>query len=380
MLGGRALLQLVGAQLVAVVHGQPAVGQLEVRTQLAAVLDQEVLFGRAGPELQHPRVVAVGGLEGAGPERHHLVRPAGQVAEVGAECGRGAAVTEVVARRHQAIAAQPGALLEVAVALAVVVQVREAAQLVAGLVAERPDRQVDAAPAHAGDGVEVGADATGEGALEHAVVRPERHLVDGQPGVHEAERVHHALVARVVVVQVDAAGQGEVQRLADHRGRGRRGALGHEVRGHRPGQRHRTDHVVGVVQLAVGHRQPEVTDRATVAVQGVAGLVQQRLHLSGRHRRGLVRELDQHGEPAHPAAADLAPGQQAVSGSEGELQVRVVDGGRRLQRPAPDGDAVPADRRPFVQVRRDPRRRRFGDRHPRRDEPALGELRVAVQP
>ena len=97
MLGGRALLQLVGAQLVAVVHGQPAVGQLEVRTQLAAVLDQEVLVGRAGPELQHPRVVAVGGLEGAGPERHHLVRPAGQVAEVGAECGRGAAVTEVVA-------------------------------------------------------------------------------------------------------------------------------------------------------------------------------------------------------------------------------------------------------------------------------------------
>lgn len=323
----------------------------------------------------------MGGLEGAGPEGHHLVGPAGQVAEVGAERGRGAAVAEVVARRHHAVAAEPGALLEVAVALAVVVQVREAAQLVAGLVAERPDRQVNAAPAHAGDGVEVGADAAGERALEHAVVRPERHLVDGQPGVHEAERVHDTLVARVVLVQVDAAGQGEVQRLADQRGRRRRGALGHEVRGHRPRQGHRADHVVGVVQLAVGHGQPEVADRAAVAVKGVAGLVQQRVHLPGRHRGELVGELHQHGEPAHRPPADLAPGEQAVGRPEGELEVRVGGGGgRRLQGAAPDGQPVPADPRPFVEVRRDPRRRRLGDRHPRRDEPALGELGVAVQP
>ena len=209
---------------------------------------------------------------------------------------------------------------------------------------------------------------------------PERHLVDGQPRVHEAQRVHDALVARVVVPQVDAAGQREVQRLADQRGRGRRGALGHEVRRHRPRQHHRADHVVGVVQLAVGHGQPEVADRATVAVQGIAGLVQQRVHLRGRHRGDLVRELHQHGEPAYPAAADLAAGQQAVGGPEGELQVRVVGGGRRLQGAAPDGDPVPADQRPFVEVRGDPRRRRLGDRHPRRDEPALGELRVAAQP
>ena len=323
----------------------------------------------------------MGGLEGAGPEGHHLVGPAGQVAEVGAERGRGAAVAEVVARRHHAVAAEPGALLEVAVALAVVVQVREAAQLVARLVAERPDRQVNAAPAHAGDGVEVGADAAGERALEHAVVRPERHLVDGQPGVHEAERVHDTLVARVVLVQVDAAGQGEVQRLADQRGRRRRGALGHEVRGHRPRQGHRADHVVGVVQLAVGHGQPEVADRAAVAVKGVAGLVQQRIHLPGRHRGELVGELHQHGEPAHRPPADLAPGEQAVGRPEGELEVRVGGGGgRRLQGTAPDGHPVPADPRPFVEVRRDPRRRRLGDRHPRRDEPALGELGVAVQP
>ena len=78
VLGGRALLQLVGAQLVAVVHGQPAVGQPDVHTQLAAVLDQEVLVGRAGPELQHARVVAVGGLEGAGPERHRADAPVGE--------------------------------------------------------------------------------------------------------------------------------------------------------------------------------------------------------------------------------------------------------------------------------------------------------------
>ena len=54
--------------------------------------------------------------------------------------------------------------------------------------------------------------------------------------------------------------------------------------------------------------------RAAVAVQRVAGLVEQHFHLLGRYRAGLIGELHQYGEPAHRLAEELAAAQQAARG------------------------------------------------------------------
>ena len=84
--------------------------------------------------------------------------------------------------------------------LAVVVHVREAAQQVAVLVAERADAELVGAAAHAGQQVEPRADAPALAAAA-SVVRPQLVEVLGLPGVHDVQGVDHALAARVVAAR-----------------------------------------------------------------------------------------------------------------------------------------------------------------------------------
>ena len=139
------------------IDGKAARRQGAVEAHLRPVLDDEVLVRLAGPILEHGVVVAVLRLVRAGGVQIDLVvAPAGQVAQIGADRRRAAAEIEVIAGAHQAVDADAGAGDVVAVALAVIVHVREAAQQMAVLVTERADAQIGRRAAEAGEQIQIG--------------------------------------------------------------------------------------------------------------------------------------------------------------------------------------------------------------------------------
>ena len=102
----------------------------------------------------------------------------------------------------------------VALALAIVVHVREAAEQMAVLVAERADAEIGWRAAEAGQQIEVGPHGA-EAQVDVPVVRPELATILGLARVHHVERVDDVLVARVELLEVEAVRDRKLQRLFD---------------------------------------------------------------------------------------------------------------------------------------------------------------------
>ena len=127
-----------------------------------------------------------------------FVMPVDQIAQISARWRWRTSAVQMVSSTHQAVVAHAGALLEVAVALSVVVDIRESAQKVSSLVTESADSEITLRATHAGKHVEVGLECTVL-KLDVVVVRPQLSQVEGLTRVHEVDSVHDALAAGIEI-------------------------------------------------------------------------------------------------------------------------------------------------------------------------------------
>ncbi|VVB72236.1 Uncharacterised protein [uncultured archaeon] len=209
----------------------------------------------------------------------------------------------MVSGAHEAVVAHPGALLKVAIPIAVVVEIRPAAEHVPALMAEGSNGEFFLAAPHAGKHIKAGRHST----ILHVyiiIMRPEFSQILSLSGINKAQSIDNAHFLRVELQKIHALFCGQVQSLLYQQI--------FDVILAVAGQSHRSQHHIGIIQLAIGHESKILAHGAEVAVFVIVLAVEQGINILTRNRALQILELNHHRQTPDLTLADSPPIQQSL--------------------------------------------------------------------